>query len=134
MIGAGKAAASAIDPGNERRSVAWLGRSVVVKGALTSSEDLLISGQVEGEITATNHGVVIGSQAKIRADIQARSVTVHGHVVGRITAGERLEIGASGSVDGDVTAPRLAVAEGGMIQGRVTVQRASAAGQEGAEG
>jgi cytoskeletal protein CcmA (bactofilin family) len=112
---------STIDPANERRTVAWLGKSVVVKGDLVSSEDLMISGRVEGTITAKEHALVIGPESTIRADIEARSVTIHGKVMGHVTAGERIEVGASGSVKGDVKAPRMAVSEGGVLQGRVAV-------------
>jgi cytoskeletal protein CcmA (bactofilin family) len=123
MKGLGRVHPSTIDPANERRTVAWLGKSVVVKGDLTSFEDLMISGRVEGSITAKDHALVIGPEAKIRADIQARAVTIHGEVVGNVSAGERLEIGASGSVKGDVSAPRMAMAEGGVLQGRLVVTR-----------
>lgn len=127
MSGSGRVHPSTIDPANERRTVAWLGRSVVVKGDLVSSEDLMISGRVEGKIIAKDHALVIGPEAKIRADIQARSVTIHGEVVGRVTAGERVEVGASGSVKGDVTAPRMAMAEGGLVQGRVELRGSGSA-------
>jgi cytoskeletal protein CcmA (bactofilin family) len=128
MKGLGRVHPSTIDPANERRTVAWLGKSVVVKGDLTSFEDLMISGRVEGQITAKDHALVIGPEAKIRAVIQARSVTIHGEVVGQVTAGERVEIGASGSVEGDVTAPRMAMAEGGVVRGRLAVTRPPSAG------
>jgi cytoskeletal protein CcmA (bactofilin family) len=121
MSASGRVRSSTIDPANERRTVAWLGRSVVVKGDLVSSEDLMISGQIEGTIMAKDHALVIGPEAVIRADIQARSVTIHGKVVGQITAGERIEVGASGSVKGNLTAPRMAVSEGAVLQGRVGV-------------
>ena len=118
---------ASVDPTNERRSVAWIGASVVVKGDLMSSEDLMIAGRVEGEIMVPNHGVIIGPKAKIRADIEARTVAVHGEVVGQVTAAERVEIGATGSVRGDVTAPLMAVAEGGVVQGRLAVRGTASA-------
>ena len=117
-----------ISPSDERRTVAWIGASVVLKGDLVSSEDLMISGRVEGGIKAPNHGVTIGPKAKIRADIEARTVAVHGEVVGRITASERVEIGATGSVRGDVTAPLMAVTDGGVVQGELTVQGTASGG------
>jgi cytoskeletal protein CcmA (bactofilin family) len=42
-----------------------------------------------------------------------------GAVTGNVTAGEKVEIRATGSVTGDLTSPRLVVAEGGHLRGRV---------------
>ncbi len=109
----------------ERRVAAWIGASVVIRGDLTSSEDLTIAGQVEGDVAARDHAVVVAPQATIRGDVVARSVTVHGEVLGSITARDAVEVGETGSVDGDIDAPRMAVAEGAVLHGRIKVARAS---------
>ena len=101
------------------RMVMDLGKSVVIKGELTASEDLTIYGQMEGSIKLLNHTLTIGPHADIRAAITAKAVVVTGAVTGNVTAGERLEIQASGSVIGDVAAPRLMIADGGSLQGKV---------------
>jgi cytoskeletal protein CcmA (bactofilin family) len=96
-----------------------LGKSVVINGELTASEDLTIYGQMEGSIKLPNHTLTIGPHADIRAAIAAKGVVVMGAVTGNVTAGERIEIQAGASVIGDVVAPRLAIAEGGSLTGRV---------------
>ena len=53
---------------DERRPVAWVGKSVVFKGTLTSSEDMTIDGHVEGSIEVRDQGLTIGPDADIRAD------------------------------------------------------------------
>jgi hypothetical protein len=58
----------------ERRVAAWIGKSILVKGSLTSSEDLTIAGQVEGDISVPEHSLTITSQARIRGNIVARFV------------------------------------------------------------
>jgi cytoskeletal protein CcmA (bactofilin family) len=103
----------------EQRSVAWVGRFVVFKGDLVSSEDLTIDGRVEGTIRLPEHDLTIGPDADIRAEIVAKSVTIFGAVTGTITAGARLNIREVGSVIGDVTAPRVSVSDGATLQGRV---------------
>lgn len=103
----------------ERRVVAWVGKSVVFKGDLISSEDMTIDGRVEGTIELRNHSLTIGPDAHIQADIVARTVTVLGAVVGTITADDKIFIRETGSVDGDVLAPRLAMADGAVLKGRV---------------
>jgi cytoskeletal protein CcmA (bactofilin family) len=107
---------------HERRVVAWVGKSVVFKGDLTSSEDMTIDGRVEGSIEVRDHSLTIGPDADIRASIIARTVTVLGHVTGTITARDMVEIQESGTVDGDIIAPRLAIADGALLRGRVDTE------------
>ena len=96
-----------------------LGKSVIIKGELTASEDLTIYGQMEGSIKLPNHTLTIGPHADIRAAIAAKSVVVMGAVTGDVSVAERIEIQTSGSVIGDVVAPRLAIADGGSLHGKV---------------
>ena len=103
----------------ERRVVTWLGTSVVFKGDLSSSEDMTIDGRVEGTVKLGDHGLIIGPNAKIRADIVAKTVTVRGAVTGTITAGDKVVVSSTGSVEGDVISPRLALADGAVLRGRV---------------
>lgn len=100
-----------------------IGRSVVLKGELTGSEDLAIEGQIEGKIELRDHVLTIGPNAKINAQIFAKSVVVLGEVHGNITASEKVDIRDNGSVDGDITAPRVAIAEGARFRGKVEMQR-----------
>jgi cytoskeletal protein CcmA (bactofilin family) len=62
--------------------------------------------------------------ARIRGNIVARAVVVHGEVLGTITADRRVEVGDTGSVDGDIVAPRMAVAEGASLRGQLRIAAA----------
>lgn len=109
----------------ERRVAAWVGASIVIRGDLTSSEDLTIAGQVDGDVTVREHTLVIAPRARIRGNIVARTVTVHGHVMGAITAARKVEIGESGSVDGDINTPRMVVTEGAVLHGQLEIAPSS---------
>jgi cytoskeletal protein CcmA (bactofilin family) len=103
----------------EQRVVAWVGKSVVFKGDLTSSEDMTIDGRIEGTVELRDHGLTVGPNAAIRADIVARTVIVRGAVTGTIIAGDKVVVSETGSVEGDVISPRLALADGAVLRGRV---------------
>jgi cytoskeletal protein CcmA (bactofilin family) len=96
-----------------------LGKSVVIKGELSASEDLTLYGQMEGKITLPDHTLTIAPNADLKAAISANSVVILGAVTGNVTARERVEIQSTGSVAGDVTSPRLAIADGGSLSGTV---------------
>ena len=103
----------------ERRVVAWIGKSVVFKGDLSSSEDMMIDGRLEGTVELRDYGLTIGPNAQIRADIVAKTIIVRGSVTGTITAGDKVVVSETGSVEGDIISPRLALADGAVLRGRV---------------
>jgi cytoskeletal protein CcmA (bactofilin family) len=100
-----------------------IGKSVVIKGELSGSEDLAIEGQVEGKIELRQNVLTIGANGKIKAEIFAKQVVVLGEVVGNVTASEKVDIRDNGSVDGDITSPRVAIAEGAHFRGSIDMQR-----------
>jgi cytoskeletal protein CcmA (bactofilin family) len=96
-----------------------LGKSVVIKGELSGSEDLTLCGQMEGSIKLPAHTLTVGSGADIKAEITAKTVVIMGAVTGNVTAGEKLEIQETGSVTGDIASPRLVIVAGGCLHGKV---------------
>ena len=109
------------------KDVVNIGKSVVIKGELNGSEDLTIEGQVDGKIELRQHVLMIGPNGKIKAQMFAKSVLVLGEVTGNITATDKVTIGENGSVDGDITAPRVAISEGAHFRGSIDMQRQGAA-------
>ena len=101
------------------RDIVNIGKSVVIKGELNGSEDLTIEGHVEGKIELRDHVLTIGPNGKIKAELFAKSVVVLGEVKGNVTASEKVDIRENGSVEGDITAPRVAIAEGAHFRGSV---------------
>jgi cytoskeletal protein CcmA (bactofilin family) len=104
-----------------------IGKSVVIKGELSGSEDLTIEGHVEGRIDLKGNVLTIGPNGKIKAEVFAKAVVVLGEVTGNVTASEKVDIRDNGSVDGDIASPRVAIAEGAHFRGSVDMQRAGAA-------
>jgi len=101
-----------------------LGTSIVIKGDLSASEDLTLYGKMEGSVTLHGgHTLTIGRGADIHAAIDAKSVVIHGAVTGNVTAREKIDIQTTGSVAGDVSSPRLAIADGASIRGKVNVEQ-----------
>jgi cytoskeletal protein CcmA (bactofilin family) len=104
-----------------------LGSSMIIKGELSASEDLTLSGRMEGRISVPDHTLTIGPHADIKAEVAGKSVIIMGAITGNITAEEKVDIRSTGAVTGDIVAPRLAVAEGGSLRGKVDMPRTGAA-------
>jgi cytoskeletal protein CcmA (bactofilin family) len=98
--------------------VAHIGR-ITIQGELSGDEDLVLDGRVEGRVSLGDHHLTIGPNAEIRAEITARDVTIHGRVLGNVTATGRVEIGGSGKLEGDLVAPRLVIHDGAWLSGQV---------------
>jgi len=112
------------------RTAVNIGKSVVIKGELNGSEDLTIEGQVEGKIELRQNVLTIGPNGKIKAQLFAKAVIILGEVTGNVTATEKVDIRDNGSVDGDIAAPRVAIAEGAHFRGSIDMQRAGGAKPE----
>ena len=116
-------AAPPVAPVPTARAVASSGSSLVFKGELSGSEDLVIEGRVEGKISLPGHLLTIGAQANISADVAAKAVIIHGTINGNVTATERFEIKTGGHMNGDLVSPKVVMAEGSEFRGRVDMGR-----------
>jgi len=112
---------------------AHIGKSVVIRGELSGSEDLYVDGQVEGSIEMRGNHLIIGPNGQVKANVNARGVVVQGKLEGNIRAAERVELKKSAIVVGDIVTQRIAIEDGGYFKGKVEIQR-EAGKMEAAEG
>ena len=115
-------------PSSRENAVATIGKSIIFKGELTGSEDLEVNGTVEGDVKLPDNTLTIGQTGQVKASVTAKSILIVGRVNGNVTATERIEIEASGVVDGDLRAPRLLVQEGAVMNGTVEMTSGQSAG------
>jgi cytoskeletal protein CcmA (bactofilin family) len=113
-------------PRGERDNVN-IGKSVVIKGDLSGSEDLTIEGVVEGKIELKDNILTIGPNGRIKAQVFAKAVIVLGEITGNVTASEKVDIRDGGSVDGDLISPRVAIADGAHFRGSIDMQKTGGA-------
>jgi cytoskeletal protein CcmA (bactofilin family) len=110
---------------------ARIGKSVVIRGEVKGSEDLIVDGRVEGTVTLAESRLTIGPNANVAADLSAKDVLVLGHVQGNIVATGRVELRTGCSMEGDIRALRLAVEDNALFRGKVDLtQGANAKGLE----
>src|SRR6202035_312956 len=98
--------------------------SLVIKGEIRGREDLYIDGEVQGTIHLSDGRVTVGPHGKISADVDAREVIVRGKVKGAVRGRERVEIGRTGEIRGDIVTIRIAIEEGAQIHSKVEITRA----------
>src|SRR5271154_6703990 len=99
-----------------------IGKSVVIRGELSGDEDLYIDGDIEGTISLKDSRLTIGPNARVRANISVRDVTVFGHLTGNVQATGRVELRQSAIVSGDILAGRLSIEESAILKGKVELK------------
>jgi cytoskeletal protein CcmA (bactofilin family) len=108
---------------NFRAEVAHIGKSVLIKGELSGSEDLYLDGEVEGSVDLKQHSLTVGPHGRIRANIRAREVIVHGKVDGNIAGDEKVELKKSAVLTGDITTQRIMIEDGAFFKGAIDLQK-----------
>src|SRR5258706_12027630 len=100
-----------------------IGQSIHIKGELTGNEDLTIEGKVEGKVFLKDHNLTVGANGKIVAEVNAKTVMILGEVTGNINADDKVEVAATGSMRGDIHAPRVVLADGGKFKGSIDMDK-----------
>jgi len=112
------------------RNLACLGPSIVVKGEISSEEDLQIDGKVIGNISMRGNRLTVGRTAELDSEINAREIVVYGNASGNLRARDRVEIKKDGQVTGDITTARISVEEGAYFKGHIEIDRAQTQAQD----
>lgn len=110
------------EPSNVRtRSVSVIGPTLVFKGELSADEDLVIQGTIEGSIAHHKKNLTVGKEGRVKADINAASVTIEGQVEGDIHGDDFVELAKSAVVTGNIYSPRIKMADGARFNGSVNM-------------
>jgi cytoskeletal protein CcmA (bactofilin family) len=101
-----------------------MGQSIAIKGELNGAEDLTLEGRLEGRISLPNNVLTVGTNAQINAEVVAKAVIVLGQLIGNVTASEKFDLRAGGSMQGNLRAPRIAMADGAVFGGKIEMPQA----------
>src|ERR1700674_1431852 len=97
--------------------------SLLIKGEIKGSDDLYIDGEVQGSIHLGEGRVTVGPHGKISADVDAREIIIRGIVKGSLRGRDRVEVGRTGDIRGDIQTLRIAIEEGAQIHSKVEITR-----------
>jgi cytoskeletal protein CcmA (bactofilin family) len=109
---------------------ARIGKSVVIRGEVKGSEDLIVDGRVEGTVSLSESRLTIGPNASVAADLSAKDVLILGQVKGNVSASGRVELRAGCQVEGDIRALRLAVEDNAVFRGKVDLTQSASKGHD----
>jgi cytoskeletal protein CcmA (bactofilin family) len=108
-------------PGGTSERLTRIAAGTRLQGAVTGATELLIEGEVAGEVRVEAM-VTVGPEGVVTGPIVAPVVRIGGRVAGDVSASDCVEVSPSGSLEGDITAPRVVIAEGAFFKGKVAMR------------
>jgi cytoskeletal protein CcmA (bactofilin family) len=102
---------------------ASIGKGLFIKGEISGSESLFIDGRVEGSIDLPGNRITVGRNGQVVASISAHELVVMGKVRGNVSATDRVDIRAEGSLNGDVAVARISIEDGAFFKGGIDIRK-----------
>lgn len=108
----------------------FVGGSTALTGDAEFKGMLRIDGRFTGRITSEKGTLIVSAGARVDANLWVGTAKVNGVVNGDITAAERIELGRSAQVRGNIQTPSLVVEQGAIFEGGCRMTRAEPARAE----
>jgi len=96
-----------------------IGRTMTIRGRLSSQENILLNGEIEGDLEIPAHRLTVGLAGRIRGDVLAAEVVAMGTVEGNVDARQRFAIHAGARMIGNIRTPSVTIEEGAFFKGRI---------------
>ena len=103
-------------------ATATIGSSMRIKGEIHSREELLVDGDVEGQMESESL-VTVGPNGKVRANIKAREVVIFGNVRGDVEVAGKIAIREQGSLIGNIKSAGISIDDGAYFKGSIDIVR-----------
>lgn len=117
-----QSSSQSVSPARQLKERAIIGHSIRVEGEVSGSEDLVVHGNVSGTIRLKGNNVTVGQKGSVKADVLARIISVEGSVDGNLAAEEQVIVRKTGSVKGNITAPRVCLEDGCRFTGGIDME------------
>jgi cytoskeletal protein CcmA (bactofilin family) len=111
----------------EGRLSGFVGHGTVLTGETTFQAMLRVDGVLQGTVSSDAGTLIVGSNGQVDANVAVAQATINGTVNGDIIATEKLHLGRTAKVVGNVQTPRIVIEEGAVLEGSCSMLRAKEA-------
>ncbi|MGI8640740.1 MAG: bactofilin family protein [Pyrinomonadaceae bacterium] len=108
----------------EGRLSGFVGNGTVLTGETNFQTMLRVDGHLTGRVTSENGTLVVGSTGRVDANIVVAAAVINGAVNGDIVAAEKIELGRTARVVGNIQTPRLILEDGAILEGSCSMLKA----------
>ncbi len=102
-------------------SFAVVGKAMIIRGHITSKENMHVDGQVEGTLDLPTSRLTIGSNGRVAANATAREVEVLGTIDGDVEASKKITVRKGGRLIGDLRTPGIVIEDGAYFKGKIEI-------------
>ena len=101
----------------------FVGGGTVVSGDAEFKGMLRIDGRFTGRVRSEKGSLIVSAGGVVEADIAVASAKINGTVNGDIVATERIELGRSARVNGNIQTPALVIEDGAIFEGSCRMRK-----------
>ena len=117
----------------EGRLSGFVGHGTTLTGETVFQAMLRVDGHLVGSIMSDEGTLIVGTNGQVDANIAVSTATINGSVNGDIVAAERIQLGRTAKVIGNIQTPRLTIEDGAVLEGGCTMLKAREVVQKQAE-
>ena len=100
-------------------AIAHIGPTIHIKGEVTAQEPLTIAGHLDGTVIVSGHSLTVTPDARVNATVTAETIVIGGSVNGKVHAVTRIVVRETATVEGELSAPAISLADGATVRGHV---------------
>ncbi len=101
--------------------VTVIGKTMIIKGDIESTQDLYVDGEVTGKLEVANCRLTIGPNGKARANATARDLDVQGALAGDVESSGKISIQKGGRLVGNVRTVGIVIEDGAYFKGGIDI-------------
>lgn len=111
----------------EGRLSGFVGNGTVLTGETNFQSMLRVDGHLTGRVASESGTLIIGSTGRVDANILVAAAMINGTVNGDIVALEKVELGRTARVVGNIQSPRLVIEDGAIFEGACSMVKSKEA-------
>ncbi len=108
----------------EGRLSGFVGHGTVLTGETNFQMMLRVDGHLTGTVTSDGGTLIVGTNGQVDANVSVGVATINGIVNGDVIASEKIQLGRTARVMGNVATPRLVIEEGAVFEGGCSMIKA----------
>jgi len=108
----------------------FVGGGTIVTGEANFKAMMRVDGHLSGRVSSTSGTLIVGSNGKVDANVEVAVAVIHGTINGDIIANQRLELGRSAKVNGNIQTPSLVIEQGAVFEGSCKMLQMTAAAEK----
>jgi cytoskeletal protein CcmA (bactofilin family) len=116
----------------EGRLSGFVGHGTTLTGETIFTAMLRVDGHLIGNVSSDTGTLIVGTNGQVDANIMVAAAMVNGTVNGDIIATEKLQLGRTARVLGNIQSPKLIIEEGAILEGTCSMIKALKAQDEAA--